>query len=80
MHPGSRFAREETRAECDAWDAAHANGQAAHLGAACLDLAQGLVEATDRYASQWRADDMDKITQLHGALTDALRVAQGIKP
>ena len=80
MHPGSRLAPEPTRADCDAWDAAHANGQAAHLGAACLDLAQELVEVTDRYPGQWRADDMDKITQLHGALVDALRVAQGIKP
>ena len=80
MHPGSRILAEPSRADCDAWDAAHADGQAAILGNACLDLAQELVEATDRYASQWRADDMDRINQLHGALTDALRVAQGIKP
>jgi hypothetical protein len=79
MHPGSRLAPEPSRAECDAWDASHANGQAALVGAACLDLAQELVEVTDRYPSQWRADDMDKINELHGALVDALRIAQGIK-
>jgi hypothetical protein len=80
MHPGSRFAPEPTRADEAAWDAAFHDQQAARMGDACLDLAQELVDATDRYASQWRADDMAAITSLHDALTDALRIAQGIKP
>jgi hypothetical protein len=70
----------DTRAECDAADEAYHQHRAATMGAACLDLAQELVEVTDRYPEQWRSDDMDRITELHGALTEALRMAQEIKP
>jgi hypothetical protein len=80
MHPGSRLAPEPTRAECDAWDEAYHQQQAAMMGDACFDLAETLAMELDRYPSRWRADDINKITQLHGALTDALRMAQGIKP
>ena len=80
MHPGSRILAEPTRAECDAADADYHQQQAALMGDACFDLAETLAMELDRYPSRWRADDMDKINQLHGALAAALHMAQGIKP
>jgi phenylacetic acid degradation protein paaN len=81
-HPEFAGARVRTPVllACDAADEAHHQHRAAVMGAACLDLAQELVEVTDRYPEQWRSDDMDRITALHTALTDALRMAQEIKP
>jgi hypothetical protein len=80
MHPGSRFAREETRAECDAADEAYHQQQAALMGDACFDLAETLAMELDRYPSRWKADDLDKLAALHGALAAALHMAQEIKP
>jgi hypothetical protein len=77
--PHNRMA-EPTRAECDAADEAYWQEEAGIWGNRCLDVAQELVEQTDRYAAQWGADNVDRIKALHGALMAALSMAQEIKP
>lgn len=79
-YPGSRIDREPTRAQLDEREDECAQERAAMWGARCLDLAQELVEETDRYPSQWRWDDMGKLRALHEALTAALTMAKEIKP
>ena len=75
MFPGSRFAHEPTRAECDAADEAYAQEQAAQIGLACFALAEHLTLQLDRRPSEWTADSLGKLRDLQRALMAAATAA-----